>query len=940
MKRCTVGAILAATWLVPLAASADPPPGFQNEIVVVGLEQPTSIKFLPDGRMLVGEKQNFIRVVQPEAGVPDTQPFLQLNATGLSGEQGLMDIELDPDFDANGHYYVFYTKGSRGRNRVSRFTANGNGTDPGSEVLLWEGGQPALDDHQGGAVVFGPDGKLYISVGEAFVPDDAQRLDSDRGKILRINPDGSIPTDNPFHDGSGQPRDAIWALGLRNPFRCSLDGVTGRIFICEVGGNDPDIAMEEVNLLARGANYGWPDCEGACGTPGFTSPMYAYPHAGRDACVIGGCVYRGNRFPNAYYGSFFFADYAQHWIRRLTFDTNGNVSGQPLNFEPADGTLDGPYGDPTCLKEGPDGALYYTDYSLDPDFSWAMIRRIRYLGTNDPPSAVASAFPTAGLPPLTVDFSSAGSLDPEGQPVTFLWRFGDNQTSTLPNPSHTYQQAGMYSVRLAVSDGVNTSLSALLAIVVGNPPTVTIQNPTNGLTFRAGDVIHFSGSATDPEDGPLPPSALNWTIVFHHATHIHPVSGPWSGTNQGSLTIPTVGHPYGHDTSYEIILIATDSSGLQSSASVTVYPDLIDLSIDTSPTGLTVKLDGISRLAPFTDGTLIGFQHAVEAPDQVVSVSNFLFQSWSDGGAKSHTLVVPPSDLALTATYRVAVQGVPFIQSAQWQGTAFRLVFTSEAGRFYRVERSRTLLPGSWATVADQVPGTGLLVEVIDTAAGSAQQGFYRVLLLPTVAAGPPGFASSAEAHDLRVSALSTSLNSIGNDRVLVVGLCWDDDYADLTASVTYGGVTCAPVFKTNWFYGSGKVAIYSLTAPPVGNQTLQVTLSGRASELSMSGLIVTNANQIGSVGSVAGNFSDGPVNNINVTVSSTANDLVVDLLGYYALEPMPDVGQIERVVSDNPGFASTRMSTKSGAAGSTFMSWSLSDITEVSQIAITIKGR
>jgi hypothetical protein len=192
----------------------------------------------------------------------------------------------------------------------------------------------------------------------------------------------------------------------------------------------------------------------------------------------------------------------------------------------------------------------------------------------------------------------------------------------------------------------------------------------------------------------------------------------------------------------------------------------------------------------------------------------------------------------------------------------------------------------------------------------------------------------------LRVSALSTSLDSLGNDRVLVVGLCWDDDYADLTASVTYGGVTCAPVFKTNWFYGSGKVAIYSLTAPPVGNQTLQVTLSGRASELSMSGLIVTNANQIGSVGSVAGNFSDGPVNAIGVNLSSTTNDLLVDLLGYYALEPAPGVGQIERVVSDNPGYASTRMSTKPGTAGSTFMSWSLSDITEVSQIAITIKGR
>ena len=931
--------MLAAAWLLPVVVSADPPPGFQNEIVVVGVDQPTTIEFLPDGRMLVGELQEYIWLVPPGAGQPDPQLFLQLDSAGIVGTQGLMDIELDPDFEANGYYYIFYTKGSLARNRVSRFTASGNQTVPGSEVVLWQDIQPAFEEHQGGAVVFGPDGKLYITVGEQFVPEYAQRLDSYRGKVLRINRDGSIPTDNPFYDGAGTNLDAIFAMGLRNPFRATFDPVTGRMFIGEVGGNDPDIAMEEVNPLVRGANFGWPDCEGACGTPGFTSPIYAYPHAGRDACVVGGFVYRGSRFPNSYYGSYFFGDYAQHWIRRLTLDTNGNVNGV-FNFEPADGSLDGPYGDPTCLKEGPDGALYYADFSHDPENYWAMIRRIRYLGTNDPPSAIASAFPTAGLPPLTVNFSSAGSLDPEGQPVTYFWTFGDNLTSTLANPSHVYAQAGMYSVRLAVSDGVNTSLSAPLAIVVGNPPAVTIQNPTNGLIFRAGDVINFSGSATDPEDGPLPPNALNWTIVFHHATHIHPVSGPWSSTNQGSFAIPSVGHPYGHDTSYEIILIATDSSGLQSSASVTVYPDLIDLSIDTSPTGLTVKLDGISRVAPFTDGTLIGFQHSVEAPDQTVSASSFLFQAWSDGGAQSHTILVPPADLALTATYRVAAQGAPLIQSAQWQGTAFRLVFTSEAGQLYRVERSRTLLPGSWETVADQVPGTGSLVEIIDSGAGSEQQGFYRVILLPVVAVGPPGFAVSAEAHDLGVSTLSTSLNAIGNDRLLVVGLCWDDDYADSTASVTYGGMTCTPMFMTNWFYGSGKVAIYSLTAPPAGDHTLQVTLSGVASELSMSGILLTNANQTGSVGSVAGYFADGPVADSSLNVSSTTTDLVVDVLGYNAFEPSPAAGQMERVVSDNPGHASTRMSTKPGAAGSTTMAWSLSDITEVSQIAITIQGR
>jgi len=939
MRIRTVFALVSVALLFSITANGEPPPGFLNEIVVVGLDQPTVLEFTPDGRMLVGDLKETIWVVPPGAGQPNPQPMLELDSTGIFATQGLMDIELDPDFEANGYYYVFYTKGSISRNRVSRFTASGNQTVPGSEVVLWQDIQPALEEHQGGTVLVGPDGRLYISVGEGFVPDDSPRLTSYRGKMLRINRDGTVPTDNPFYDGNGPNLDAIWARGLRNPYRCTYDTVTGRILIAEVGGNDVAIAMEEVNVLARGANYGWPDCEGPCGTPGFTSPIYSYPHAGRDASIIGGCVYRGSQFPSAYYGSFFFADYAQHWVRRLTFDTNGNVNGV-YNFEPADGALDGPYGDPTCLKEGPDGALYYTDFSHDPDNFWAMVRRIRYVGTNDPPSAVASAFPTAGLAPLTVSFSSAGSLDPEGRPVTYLWTFGDGQTSTQANPGHVYQQAGMYSARLEVSDDANTALSAPLTIVVGNIPTVTISNPTNGLIFRAGDVINFSGSATDTEDGPMPPGALSWTVLFHHGTHIHPVNGPWSGTNRGSLTIPFEGHPYYHDTSYELLLIATDSSGLQASASVMVYPDLVDLTFDSAPSGLTLKLDGISRVTPFSDGSMIGFQHALEAPDQSLGESNFVFQSWSDGGARSHSLVVPDTNLAVTAAFRGVLGGTPSIESAAWTGGEFRLAFGSIAGRLYRVQRSPTMLPGTWTTLADEVPGTGVPVEVIDPSAGSLPQAFYRVVLLPSGAAGPPGFLASAAAADIDVSTLSATLPSSGADRVLLAGICWNDHDEGSVASVSYNGTACTHILTTNWFYGSGEIALYYLTAPAEGSHTLQVSMSGSVSELSLSGMVFTNANQFTSVGAAAAYFADGPVNFTSLAVPGAAGDLVADLLGYYAFEPEPGAGQTVRIISENSGYASSRMSTKPGAAGSTAMSWSMSDATEISHIAVTIKGR
>ena len=225
------------------------------------------------------------------------------------------------------------------------------------------------------------------------------------------------------------------------------------------------------------------------GNPAYTAPAYYYPHNGRDSAITGGFVYHGTQFPSSYQGSYFFADYTQNWIRRLTFDANGNVTGV-FNFEPADGSVDGPYGDIVYLTEGPEGALYYVDlgYSdISATFGVSKIRRISFVQSDLPPTAVASADKTAGLPPLTVQFSSAGSVDPEGQPLTYQWTFGDGTTSTQANPQHTYQAAGAYQARLSVSDGVNSTLSTPLSISVGNKPAISlVTTPSDGGTLPGG----------------------------------------------------------------------------------------------------------------------------------------------------------------------------------------------------------------------------------------------------------------------------------------------------------------------------------------------------------------------------------------------------------------------------------------------------------------------
>ncbi len=661
---------------------------FQNEILATGFNLPTNIEFLPDGRMLVGELAGVIKVLAPPYTQPNPTPFLIITNIGSAGvQQGIFDIALDPQFASNHYYYVFYTAGSPNRDRLSRFTANANldGTIAGSELVLYQDSLAANAEHHGGAINFGNDGKIYFTTGEEFNAPAAQDLTSPRGKLHRINPDGSVPTDNPFYDGAGPNVDSVWALGLRNPYRAYFDAPTNRLLIGDVGGNDYSTAEEEVDLGIRGANYGWPNCElGTCGNPAYTPALYAYPHNGRDAAITGGFVYHGSQFPASYQGSYFFADYTQNWIRRLTFDASGNVNGV-LNFEPPDGSVDGPYGDIVYLAEGPDGALYYVDlgYSdIGATYGVSKIRRIRFIQSNQQPVAAASASPLVGQAPLTVSFSSAGSVDPEGQPITYAWTFGDGGTSTEANPQHVYAQVGRYTVRLTVSDGVNGTIASPLSITVGTPPVGVILSPQDGRFFLGGDVISFSGDGMDSGNNILPASAFAWNIDFLHEGHVHP-GVPITGVKSGSFAIPVTGHDFSGNTRYRFTLTVTDANGLTSATSVIIWPTKVNLSFDSAPSGLTLYLDGIAKLTPFVYDTLVSFNHSIEARNQSTATTNYTFASWSDGGAQTHTITVPAAAQSYTATYTTSPNNTPItagesnVLSADDSGNANLLIVQS-----------------------------------------------------------------------------------------------------------------------------------------------------------------------------------------------------------------------------------------------------------------------
>jgi fibronectin type 3 domain-containing protein len=637
---------------------------FQNEILISGMNLPTAVRFLPNGNMLILELGGKIWLVPAGTTAVRPTPFLSLANIG-EDYQGLMDLTLDPDFENNHYYYVYYTLGSPNRNRVARFTVTDDhlGTVAGSEFVVYQDPQDAATEHHGGALNFGGDGKLYITTGENFSPASSQSLTSPRGKILRVNADGSVPTDNPFYDGAGPNRDDIWALGLRNPFRAFYDSVNGRLYVADVGGNDYSTAEEEVHLGEAGANFGWPDCEGSScdGDPTYTSPIFSYPHLGRDASITGGFVYRGNQFPPEYYGNYFYADYTQNWIRRLTFDGGGNVTGD-FAFEPPDGSPDGPYGDIVDLREGPDGALYYVDLGFSDttgESGVSKIRRIRFIPGDMPPTAATAASPTESTTaPLTVNFSSAGSFDPEGEPLTYLWDFGDGATSSDANPTHIYSQLGAYTAHLTVSDGISSTTSAAVQITVGNEPVAAITSPSDSSLFRGGDSIAIAGAASDVEDGTLPASAFSWTVDFLHAGHVHP-GLPTTGTKSLVFPIPSSGHDFTGETRYRITLTVTDSNGLKASRSVIIYPDKVDLTFDTVPSGLVIEIDGLPHTTPYVHDTLINFNHTIAAQDQTVNGTVNTFASWSDGDAQEHTIVVPAVNRAYTATYTVSTPQFP-----------------------------------------------------------------------------------------------------------------------------------------------------------------------------------------------------------------------------------------------------------------------------------------
>lgn len=658
-------------------STAQLPADFQEETVLSGLNNPTAMEFLPDGRMLTILKGGTILITdnpQPQTPPVSTSTYMTIPDINTGGERGSTNMILDPDFLVDSFFYVYYPHNSEGLARLSRFRfiddpGASNADKLATELVIWKDNIGFVSCcHYGGGMGFFPDGSMYLLTGDKFEAFRAQDTTDSSGKLHRFYRDGSIPDDNPFKGRADVP-ETIFGIGIRNPFTAFETTYNDKVFFGEVGGNKQSAAWEDIHTfqlsdndtLAPGVdiNFGWPDCgdggggvtggtnpngretDGSCTNSEFLDPYYTYPHNGSGASVMMGFVYTGNQFPpDPYQNAVFIGDQTDDWIKYLTNDGGTITENQ---FKPGGANR------VVHLEQGPDGSLYWVGFTGN-------VNRIFFTGNLAPVIDSFVADPISNdTAPFIVNFNFGVSDmdDPPGE-LTYTLTFGDGSqttgtldTVTLPI-SHTYTSNGVYEAFLQVADSLFIITSQTITIQVGTPPVVTITAPLDSSFFRAADTISISGTANDP-DGSI--DTVYWEAEINNFGTFQPRAE--GGGTSGNFVVPMDNHvSFSGGKYYRITITAVDNDGLTASASINVLPEMSDLTFISNPSGITVRIDGKPNVTPYTYNELVGFKHIYEVPDTLcLGGMQYAFSSWSDSGSRIHTIPTPEMDSTFAITY-------------------------------------------------------------------------------------------------------------------------------------------------------------------------------------------------------------------------------------------------------------------------------------------------
>jgi glucose/arabinose dehydrogenase len=658
---------------------------FEIETIAQGFNEPESVDWLPDGTMLVSQREGQLIEVTPDGA---KKKILDISDhVAIQRERGFGTVAVAADFATSHRVYLSYTylvapknPGGPQAMRLTYITLNPDGTvvnpdDPETVVLGKDAKNPcppiankidcppSIDaTHQAGNVISDPkDNTLWVSYGDSNLPSNPGKQDrrvysdaSTAGKILHVDSNGNGLPGHSFCRYNHDVTDTctkIYARGFRNPYRFSLSN-QGTPIVSDVGWNE----REEISRVEQGKNYGWPCYEGNVKTPfyqefGFCKKIYrnkkkqkirgpflAYKHPkkGAGAAVITGPIYNEGLYPPAFNGTAFFGDYAQGFLKRLVYSKKKGFRAQLVatGVTPVDITL------------APDGNIAFVDYRR------GSIRELVYSPSNKAPVPQISATPASGPAPLNVQFSSAGTVDPDGDAISYDWNFGDGSPhSNDANPSHVYTTDGSYTVTLVASDGKpgGTSTTRTTVNVGNNAPTATILFPTANTFSLGGEPTPLRAEGSDPEDGALPDSAFKWDVVLHHGGHVHP-----EGLTIGRNSSFTAVRDHDADSFYEVILTVTDSQGLSTTLpSVIVHPSITPLRIGTNLKGIKISYGGREIKAPARFKAAIGFFANLSAPATVKRKGRtFKFKKWSQGGKRNQIYEIPVHASRVRAIYK------------------------------------------------------------------------------------------------------------------------------------------------------------------------------------------------------------------------------------------------------------------------------------------------
>ncbi|MFM7024330.1 MAG: Ig-like domain-containing protein [Flavobacteriales bacterium] len=639
------------------------PEGFvKNKLTNNNIADAVKMEHAADGRIFIAELGGKIKVLQN--GVVS---LVHSVATNTNDEQGLLGIALHTNFATNGKLYLYYTAPDKSKHFLDVIVVDGD-NQVVSSTRVMEFDPILFGYHNGGAMLF-KNGYLYLCIGESNAPQYANDLTTYRGKILRLLDDGQPAPGNPYYDtpGANRQQKSIWATGMRNPWSMSMDPTTQKIYVGNVGGTYEEINDVTAPDAARNYNYGWA-ASGKSGSEQDANtilPVFCY--SGAEAIqkwqspttqgdwIQGSCAITTGTFfnpaitnyPAEYRNRFYFSDWCQLWIRSI--NPANTTTGFQTNF--ADQGFNRILG----LSTGIDGNLYYIEHA-----GGGNIYRLEYTLSNQPVIVNNPSSQTVYAQDA-VSFSVASS---GANPKSYQWqKNGTNisgaTASTYAISSAAEANAGNYRVIVSNSYGADTSDAAVLTVLPYNAiPVAHITSPASTVTASVLDVVNYSGTGSDAEDGILPASAFNWEVrVFHKdcgtCEHWHPGPNAPDGVTSGSFTADNGGES-SSNVWFRLILRVTDSEGRVGTDSVDLQPNKVVLTVNSSKPGLQVVI-GSSSITPYNKTQVVNNAINITAiTPQTIGDTVYTFSSWDHGGVASQSIRVPNVNTTYKANFTAA----------------------------------------------------------------------------------------------------------------------------------------------------------------------------------------------------------------------------------------------------------------------------------------------